>query len=905
VNLPLIFVQWGLAESGKNIAFSVEFDVLFSAVFGVALGVALGARSISVMFILAISLMFTLARGVTPDIAVSVIRIVDGIAFIVTSSLLASPLVLGVLFVVGGGYLYFFSSSEREKEKGRRTLRNGIITLIISLVAYTSIGLIIGGLREGVNPSINFGSIPDVMLGLVHILAGIATALGVLFVVGGGYLYFFSSSEREKEKGRRTLGNGIIALTISLLAYTSIGLIPELIRGDLREGANPSIDSGSILDVMLGLVRALAGIVMALSVLFMMWGGLKYITSNGREEAAGAGKKILVTSTLGLIISVLTYTIVEFVGGDWSKNVVSKVVLSAVFGAGLTLNLWRPVVLYPLLVVWDTLLYQLDKRRTSRRTSLLRWHCAFWDEFQRLPLRGLDKHLFLVMERNPVEGNAAIEYLNTSHQRWAAQEVQIELDAHKLEGCEDVEAIRQVHNSLTIGELQGPVNYLLRSFSRISKDVDAALNQESAYNQREGLRPVADRLDSLLQELTRSSGKYTVRFRPIAASWKQILTNYLLELDAEVERRQEIDNPYIIAIPLTKQNEVFVKPTDISGTDISKRIEQLLLDRRRPPLLLYGQRRIGKTSLLNNLGRLLPTTIVPMFVDLQGPVSSAKDYAGFLYNIARGMIDSANKKRGLTLPPLTRDSLESDPSTCFDEWLDKVEQELKQDTILLALDEFEALDSALVKGRFDEEDILGMLRHLIQHRPRFKVLLSGSHTLEEFQRWASYLINVQVVHISYLKETEARKLIVKPVADFALRYEPEAVQRVLDLTRCHPCLVQLLCCEIVALKNEQEPSVRRLATLADVEAAVPAALSSGSVFFFADIQNNQVDDTGLAVLRFMATRGEGAIVSREILSQRFQNELDKTLNLLLRRELIELVEEGYRFQVELIRRWFA
>jgi hypothetical protein len=736
VNLPLILVQWGLMESGENIAFRVEFDVLLSAVFSVALGVALGARSIkalSVMFILAISLMFTLARGVTPDLVVSVIR--------------------------------------------------------------------------------------DIVIGMVFIL------------------------------------------THSLV------------------------------------------IILVVSVLFFIYGGFQILTAGDNDKQVASGRKIIFNALISLITG-LIYGIGSVAVGSL-VGTLPNVVLIVVLGIGLTLNLWRPVVLYPFLAVWNPLLYQLDKGHTDSKPSLLRWHSAFWDEFQRLPLRGLDEHLFLVMERNSTEGNAAIEYLNTSHQRWAAQEVQIELDARRLEGCEDVEAIRQVHHSLTSSELKGSANYLLFRFSQISEDIDAALNHESAYNQREALRSVADRLGSFLQELTRSSGKYTVRFRPIAASWKQILTNYLLELDAEVERRQEIDNPYIIAIPLTKQDEVFVKPTDISGTDISKRIEQLLLDRRRPPLLLYGQRRIGKTSLLNNLGRLLPTTIVPIIVDLQGPVSSAKDYAGFLYNIARGMIDSANKKRGLTLPPLTRDSLESDPSTCFDEWLDKVEQELKQDTILLALDEFEALDSALVKGRFDEEDVLGMLRHLIQHRPRFKVLLSGSHTLEEFQRWASYLINVQVVHISYLKETEARKLIVKPVEDFALRYEPEAVQRVLDLTRCHPCLVQLLCAEIVALKNEQEPSVRRLATLADVEAAVPEALSSGSVFFFADIQNNQVNAEGLELLRFLAAKGEGATVTKEVLSRQFRERLDSTLDLLLRREIIEQVGDGYRFQVELIRRWFA
>jgi hypothetical protein len=37
----------------------------------------------------------------------------------------------------------------------------------------------------------------------------------------------------------------------------------------------------------------------------------------------------------------------------------------------------------------------------------------------------------------------------------------------------------------------------------------------------------------------------------------------------------------------------------------------------------------------------------------------------------------------------------------------------------------------------------------------------------------------------------------------------------------------------------------------------------------------------------------------------FLNELDRTLDLLTQRELIEPADGGYRFQVELIRRWFA
>jgi hypothetical protein len=566
------------------------------------------------------------------------------------------------------------------------------------------------------------------------------------------------------------------------------------------------------------------------------------------------------------------------------------------------LKLLRLLVISPFLKVGNHLLYILDKRRTGINPSLLRWNSAFWDEWQHQPLYNLDKHLILVTERNPPEGRAAIEYLSTRPQRWAAQAAQIEMDIRELEHSDSLEAIRKAHESgerLFTGELEGPVSSLLRSFSRISENVDAALNHGSTYNQRLALSDVAENLNRLSRELTTSNNEYAVRLQGTTLNWRQIVTEYLDELAEAVELRQEIDSPYIIGVPLTEQQEIFV-----GRTDISLRIEQLLLDRRRPPLLLYGQRRMGKTSLLNNLGRLLPNSIVPLFVDLQGPASRANDHAGFLYNIARGMRDSAQRQGSLTLPSLTREALVADPFTCFDEWLDDVEKALENSTVLLELDEFEALDNALKEGRFSEMAVLGMLRNLIQHRPRFKVLLSGSHTIEEFQCWASYLINVQVVHISYLNEDEARQLIERPVKDFALRYEPHAVQRVLKLTHCHPYLVQLLCQEIVFLKNEQYPNRRRLATLYDVEAAVPEALSSGSLFF-ADIQNNQVEAAGLAVLRFLAAQGEGAIVTKETLSSQFPDRLDSTLNLLLRRELIEQVGDRYRFQVELIRRWFA
>ncbi|MGF1515871.1 MAG: ATP-binding protein, partial [Elainellaceae cyanobacterium] len=302
---------------------------------------------------------------------------------------------------------------------------------------------------------------------------------------------------------------------------------------------------------------------------------------------------------------------------------------------------------------------------------------------------------------------------------------------------------------------------------------------------------------------------------------------------------------------------------------------------------------------------------VPLFIDLQGPPTSASDHAGFLYNLARGMATSAQRQRSLALPPLSRDALDADPFTSFDEWLDAVESALEGSDALLAFDEFEVLDQAFTKGRFDETLVLGMLRNLIQHRPRFKVLLAGSHTLEEFQRWSSYLINAQVLHLGYLKEAEARQLIERPSPDFALRYQPEACDRVFALTQGHPFLVQLLCAEIVVLKNEQDPNTRRLATLEDVEAAVHEALSSGSMFF-SDIEGNQLSPSAVIVLHHLAAQGEGATVSHAALARELPDaaNLENAIALLQRRELIDAIANdglgmGYRIRVELIRRWFT
>ncbi|RKZ42006.1 MAG: hypothetical protein DRQ49_03385 [Gammaproteobacteria bacterium] len=369
--------------------------------------------------------------------------------------------------------------------------------------------------------------------------------------------------------------------------------------------------------------------------------------------------------------------------------------------------------------------------------------------------------------------------------------------------------------------------------------------------------------------------------------------------EPDVIADKKIEMPYITGVPLTLQNKCLF----VGRTNVSNRIELLLQAQRSPPILLYGQRRMGKTSLLIFLKDLLPDNYIPLFIDFQGPVSSASDYSGFLYTISRAIIRSASKTRQLELPILKRNTLQNDPFTEFDEWLDCVEACAEDRVWLLTFDEFEALEHVFEKRRLDRNLVLGMFRHIIQHRPHFKILIAGAYHLDAFPHWANYLINVETVKLTYLQESEAIQLIEQTVNHFSLRYTHDATQRILTITHCHPALIQLLCKEIVFLKNQQPHLNRNVVQLEDVEFAVPNALESGKNYFIHITKTSSLEEQ---ILHLIAMKSSLDSVLDEVTLAKEcpSDELEGSLSNLLKRELIELTSTGYRFQVEFIRRWF-
>ena len=143
-----------------------------------------------------------------------------------------------------------------------------------------------------------------------------------------------------------------------------------------------------------------------------------------------------------------------------------------------------------------------------------------------------------------------------------------------------------------------------------------------------------------------------------------------------------------------------------------------------------------------------------------------------------------------------------------------------------------ALNPETAKSRFKGRwDIFREIETVaLSPQPPVLLLYGGRRSDELDDYWSDYLINTRSLRLTYLREEEARELIEKPVEGFPDIYQPEAVARIVELSRCQPFLVQLLCYALVEELNRKaagaDPRATK-ATAADVEAIVPKALETG------------------------------------------------------------------------------
>ena len=121
-----------------------------------------------------------------------------------------------------------------------------------------------------------------------------------------------------------------VMLGVSGYATNNGGLTPT--RDVICTGASCPVTGGreftgatrnSVVTIIIDIARFITFVAVGLAILFMVWGGIRYIT--GGDEGATSGKKLLINATIGLIIAIVAYTIVNIIAGLVTGNLLEQV----------------------------------------------------------------------------------------------------------------------------------------------------------------------------------------------------------------------------------------------------------------------------------------------------------------------------------------------------------------------------------------------------------------------------------------------------------------------------------------------------------------------------------------------------------------------------------------------------
>ncbi|MCD6518482.1 MAG: HEAT repeat domain-containing protein [Anaerolineae bacterium] len=267
-------------------------------------------------------------------------------------------------------------------------------------------------------------------------------------------------------------------------------------------------------------------------------------------------------------------------------------------------------------------------------------------------------------------------------------------------------------------------------------------------------------------------------------------------------------SPYIVGMPVKVPQMFYGRQADIQWI-----YENLDRQYQLQTLLLYGERRIGKTSLLYQLEHNPPDDrYIFVLFDLQ-----LRDYmetvAEILYDLAQTIVLRLQRE-GMDVEPPEWEEYQVRPEATFLSFCERLDALLKERPLVIMMDEFGVLISKVQRGRI-EGSLFQVLRGIAQHFDHFTFLYSGAHEVRRMQQdFNSILFNMpKARRLTYLSEGEATALIEEPVKDF-LTYHPLVVQKIRTVTACHPYFIQYICDELVHRARAQR---RNYVDLTDFE----------------------------------------------------------------------------------------
>lgn len=366
---------------------------------------------------------------------------------------------------------------------------------------------------------------------------------------------------------------------------------------------------------------------------------------------------------------------------------------------------------------------------------------------------------------------------------------------------------------------------------------------------------------------------------------------------------QHPTNPYVAGAALREEQGFFGR------RDTLGRVERELRNPSTSALVLLGQRRIGKTSLLMRLEHTLPVqTFFPVYFDLQDQAERP------LAQVLADLADTAAEKAALDVP--SPDAFD-DAGRFFQRvFLPRLCQTLGEECRpVFLLDEFDTLNQLNGFGSPEAtaaRALFPLLRRVMGEDPRPAfVFVVGRRAQDLSLDFTATFKTALVQEVWVLDRASARELVLQAEANHTLGFTDRAVERILSLTSCHPYLTQLLCQRVWERAYELDSDGLPLIDVPAVEAAVCDALVAGGqamVWIWNGLgPAEKIYAAALAEIagEAMAARKEHVVEVLEGRAARLRiRDVELAPRDLVKRRVLDLAgDQGHRFTLELFRRW--
>jgi hypothetical protein len=244
----------------------------------------------------------------------------------------------------------------------------------------------------------------------------------------------------------------------------------------------------------------------------------------------------------------------------------------------------------------------------------------------------------------------------------------------------------------------------------------------------------------------------------------------------KVSKRPE--NPYITG------GSVGDSPAFIGRADILQVADNILCHSQENAVVLFGQRCIGKTSVLTKLKAKLasPGNYQSIYFSLMDQAHQPS-----LEKLLNDLTDTICQELQIKHPQWNNNIKEQ-----FHDWLIALlNEQLAEKSLVLLFDEFDAFNDMKEQIR---EEFFNYLKVLLSiNTKRLNIFFTIGCDINDFKVALALFENMSHYHVSILEKEETYKLIHLSENNQSLSWSDEAVNKVWKLTNGHPLLTQLLC----------------------------------------------------------------------------------------------------------------